>query len=164
MRPFSTSELRLVPAAAALAFAVLLSGCGGGSAGERPVAADRAGDGAAGESGVEGTLTVDGRTFTFTTDMCMTSGEDTLVSGPGKDGDGVPVYVSLDATSSTQGEVRVDLGTDKKFSSSDESLQAGDSFSDISIDAADGNVRVSGDFIDQTGTKIGNGVLAVSCR
>lgn len=159
-----TPAFRLVPAVIALTVAGLLSGCGGGSPGERTVAADRSGDGAAGESGAEGTLDIGGRTFIFTPDMCMASGEDTLVSGPGKDADGAPVYVSLDATSSTQGELRVDLGTDKKFSSSDKSLQAGDSFSDISIEVAEDDVRVSGEFIDQAGTRIGTGVLAVSCR
>lgn len=157
--------LRLMPAVTALALAGLLAGCGGEDSEKQRNSANRTGDrnGATTSSSASGTLEVAGRTITFDTDVCMSSDGETLVSGPGKDSDGTPVYVDLDATSSTHGGISVELGTDKKFSSGDESLQANDSSGDFTVEADGGDVRVKAEFTGDDGTPIGAGVMAVSC-
>lgn len=72
--------------------------------------------------GVSAVLTLTGQSFTFDV-TCLISDDDTLIYGPGRDDDsGEPAYLDLDfyqLEGWTHGEVRIDLGTDQQFVSSD---------------------------------------------
>lgn len=72
--------------------------------------------------GVPAVLTLTGQSFTFDV-TCMISDGDTLIYGPGRDDDsGELAYLDVDLyllDGWTGGEVRIDLGTDQQFVSSD---------------------------------------------
>lgn len=161
MRLTSTRRLRLAALCIVLTAGGLLSGCGGDEE-KAPAPATSAGGGAA-AGGAEGTVEIGERVLTFTTDVCMADGEGALVSGPGQDAGGTPVYVDLDSTASDSGEIRIDLGTDQKFSSSDEALRGGDMTGDFALEMDGDDIRVTAGFIEEDGSDLGPGTLAVTC-
>lgn len=68
-------------------------------------------------------LELTGQSFTFTV-TCMIAEDDLLIFGPGRDDDsGEPAYLSVDIPTvggQKRGEIRIDLGTDQEFVSSDD--------------------------------------------
>lgn len=158
VRPIGATTGLIVAAAA------LLAGCGGDSEEKKSTSSPHNPAGSTAAGGAAGTIEIGDRMITFTTDVCLISGEETLVSGPGKEADSTPVYVDLDATSATEGEVRIDLGTDQKFSSSDEVLRAGNHNGDFAVETSGKEVRVTADFTEGGGTGLGAGTLAVTCN
>ncbi|HRQ01152.1 MAG TPA: hypothetical protein PK781_11975 [Terrimesophilobacter sp.] len=131
-----TVRRSLRAAVAAAALALLLAGCAP-VAGEGPapegssngVPEAPAESGESGESGglpawatTPAQLVMAGQSFSFMT-SCSVGEEDILIHGPGSDDDsGEPAYLSVDFTTvdgSRHGTVRIDLGTDQQFVSSD---------------------------------------------
>lgn len=118
------------------ALVLLLVGCGvvapGGNTGPEPGNSGESGapdavpespspDPTAG-GGVQAVLTLTGQSFTFDV-MCMIADDGTLIYGPGRDDDsGEPAYLNVDLyvlDGWTGGGIRIDLGTDQQFVSSD---------------------------------------------
>ena len=126
-------------AVAAAALALLLAGCGavgppvGGDLQPAPQDPGTGSTEAPEEPGEPGglpawattpaQLVMAGQSFSFMT-SCAVGEEDILIHGPGSDDDsGELAYLSLDFTTldgSRHGEVRIDLGTDQQFVSSDD--------------------------------------------
>lgn len=165
------------PALLALAAsALLLSACGGsGDAGDdRATGGEATGAGSAGgneAAGGEGsrtaTLTMDGQSFTFTLNSCLLSDGDALVSGPGADDSGELAFLDVDYYDTSEvsgGQVRVELGTDQPFSSSDRFYSMGDVSSEgDSIQAEGRELTITAEVLENGDTSLGSGTLRASC-
>ncbi len=162
MTAFRSPATRLLGGALLLAASGLLAGCGDGNSTEKNTSNSK-GASTAVASENKGVVTIDDQAFTFVTDMCMVADGDVLVSGPGTDDGGDPVYVSLDATSSTEGGIDINLGTDDESASSDETLTAGSHGGDFSVETDGSKVTVNGDFAGTDGSPIGAGTMEVTC-
>lgn len=69
------------------------------------------------------TAKIDGTDYTFDLAFCAIGDEDTLAHGPGTSSTGEDAYLDIDFVhldDSWQGEVRIDLGVNTQFSSSDD--------------------------------------------
>lgn len=125
--------------AAALAAVLLLAGCApgevpegqGAQAPETSAAPSTDGDTVnppATPGDHDAVLSMAGQSFTFRPTVCMVTDEDVLVSGPGIDDDSQePAWLDIDLYSEgsfREGGVRIDLGTDQQFSSSDSFFSA----------------------------------------
>lgn len=96
---------------------------GGESAAPTPAETDAAPDAQRGSNGTA-VVSMAGQSFTFDLAMCSFNDEDVLVHGPGSDDDsGDVAYLDIDLSrvdSFLNGELRIDLGVDERFASSDE--------------------------------------------
>lgn len=161
------------------ALVLLLAGCGvvapptgaGTDPGTAPGSSDENGDtgGTAPDSaggGVPAVLTLTGQSFTFDV-TCMISDGDTLIYGPGRDDDsGEPAYLDVDLylmDGWTGGEVRIDLGTDQQFESSDNiyTSQIGPDH-EYGIMYDPGRTTIEGQYA-ANGGPIGPGTLVAEC-
>ncbi|WP_168625640.1 hypothetical protein [Cryobacterium sp. BB307] len=162
---------------------LILSGCASDAA-TPPTGQDSTGDAAASEAetnasgsgstnagGATATAAVDAKTFTFAPTLCAIDADDVLVRGPGKDDStGEPVFLDIDLTNLSDaafGGVRIELGTDQPFDTSDEFFVAHiTEDEDFSLDARAGNpssMDFSADFRHATGTSAGHGAVEVRC-
>lgn len=136
------------------------TGTSGAGAADAADTADAAADPAS--DGAEGTVEIGPLSATFVARVCTADGSDILVSGPGSAADGTPVYVDLDATGPTDGEIRVKVGTDEPFTTGDQELVASNYVGafDLTLDGA--TVAVEGEFTDDAGFTQ-TGTMEVSC-
>lgn len=165
MRLSPIFSMRHLVAALALSCTFALSGCGDDAKNEpKADAGDKAAksDDSAGAS--SGSIQIGDRTIAFTPQMCSSYGEETLISGPGKDADGTPVWVDLDSMSASTGELRVDIGSDKKFSSSDDIIRAAPDTGDFSVAPNSDGFIVKGVFKDGNNAAVGAGTMVVLCK
>lgn len=134
MRP--AAALGLVP----LAF--LIFGCGDdGDAApvtETPAVADAedesavpAGDDAGAADGGSGVVATDEGDYSFAPTTCVVYEGEVEVGGPGTAPDGTPVFVTMSAGEG-YANLRIDIGVDDEFSSSDDILISGDLDLDLS--------------------------------
>lgn len=120
--------------AVALAAVIALTGCA--TAPVSPAAEDRDANGAQPSETTQGApsgaqqgtaqIRAGDQDFTFELALCAITSEDVLVHGPGRnDATAEPAYLSIDfftMSSELAGELRIDLGTDQQFDSSDDIL------------------------------------------
>lgn len=114
------------------------------------------------------TFTMAGRSFTFSPTMCLVTDEDVLVSGPGIDDDSKePAHFDVDLYADgalRAGGVRIDLGTDKPRSSSDDFYAASiGSGEDYMILDEDGTFVLEASFRARGGEPIGTGEFRIDC-
>ncbi|NLA64353.1 MAG: hypothetical protein GX862_00130 [Leucobacter sp.] len=168
---------------AASACALLFTGCQGAGPSAGPAGGEPEGAGsesAAAEQQVPAeetasgrytaTLSAGDREFTFAPSTCIINDEDVVVSGPGADdATGEPAFLSIDlytATEPYQGEVRVDLGTDQEFESSDDLIVAfiGSEHGSQYVRASnDSMVLTVGEFRDGNAGTLGSGRVIFNC-
>lgn len=123
--------------------------------------------GAAGTGGI--TISMAGQSFSFDADLCLITEEDLLVGGPGRDDDSrEPAYLDIDLTTVSglkTGEVRITLGTDQRFVSTDEDLIAfvGEGYEYLLMHH-DNGFQLEGEFRSSTTSMlIGPGTVMVDC-
>lgn len=124
-----------------------------------------------GDAAAEGsaTITLAGQSFTFTPSTCIIDAADAVVSGPGADDDsGDPARLDIDVyglDSEAGGEVRITLGTDQPFVTTDDFLVAfvGDPH-DYVIGAGSGWLQIDGTFRANGETPLGPGTVVVDCN
>lgn len=115
------------------------------------------------------TISMAGQSFSFDADRCLITEEDLLVGGPGRDDDSQePAYLDIDLTTVSglkAGEVRITLGTDQQFVSTDEDLVAfvGEGYEYLLMHY-DNGFQLEGEFrSSSTSTPIGPGTVMVDC-
>lgn len=138
-----------------------------------PTQPDNPGTGQQGSSSAgEASLTISGDTFTFNIDTCIIQDEDVVIFGPGAhDATGMEAHIEIDFLlfdGEWEGAVRVELGTTARFESTDMFY-----FFDSAWNNTEAMVAVipvmkmfeaHGVYFEQSGTRLGNGVLVVDCN
>ncbi len=113
------------------------------------------------------TVTLEGESFTFSPSTCLITEDDILVEAGGKnDATGDPAFLSIDFNLSPQlnGEVKVSLGTDNPFESTDDYYKAFFGEGDQEkIDAAFPQATLAGTFLEPSGEEMGEGTVNVLC-
>lgn len=147
------------------------SGSDEAGADENDVGVDVGGDsGAADVTGGTAGLVVGGTTFDFRIAHCLISDEDILADGPGNTttADGTPAYFDIDLVQyegDWMGEVRVDLGAQSQFESTDDiyTLTFGSS-ENASIEIDGKQVNFHGDYLTPAGATRESGTMSIYCE
>lgn len=113
------------------------------------------------------TATLEGESFTFSPSTCMITQEDILVEAGGKNEEtGDPAFLSIDMNlgDQTTGEIRIELGTDNPFESTDDFYTAffGDGY-EGTIDAKFPQASFTGIFHVSGGDVLSTGDVEVTC-
>jgi hypothetical protein len=133
LTPTSSSTRQRIGLSLAAVFCsipLLLTGCATGGAGGGPSpsnstpGAEQPG-GISGSDNSRGTATakIDGIDFAFELAFCAVTEDDTLIHGPGTSSTGEVAYLDIDfqyINGNWDGEVRIELGIDTQFASSDD--------------------------------------------
>lgn len=182
-----THSFRNMSLGAVAAIALLLSACAsepGSSLGdenssnstEAPSAeppqttAESDNEGTAATGKFTATVSVGERNYSFEPTNCLVNDEDAVVSGPGADAvSGELAYLSIDlftASEPYEGEVRIDLGTDQAFESSDDIIAAfiGAEHGSMYVRTADDAMLLTvQNFHDGNGDSLGPGRVMFNC-
>lgn len=150
---------------------LLTSACGSDGAAvddAKGAAKDTAKKASSGAATVNGsaTVVVDGRTFEFALSSCtFQAGEDLLFSGPGKEqGGSEPSFLDADLTmyeGKFTGGVRIDLGVDEPFKSSDSFIATSDS--DPVVKTSAEGVVITAPAYEDTGKQLGEAEVRTDC-
>ena len=153
-------------AAGGLVAVMVLSACGAESdptSVEEPTATHENSDDTGGADGTDGTteaaqlaprgtVAVGDRSFTFDPRTCWVRPDDSEINGPGREEGGDVVHVDLSGDGPGEGAVRIDLGTDQPFESSERTITADRYVSEPLAFTIDGlSVTASGLFLDEHG-------------
>lgn len=106
--------------------------------------------------------------FDFSPVFCMLGDEDILAHGPGRNTETQQVaYLDVDITtidSHKYGEVRIDLGVEEQFSSSDEFIVSFINSEENYLIAYEGNqVQITSVFYQEDTASLGEGTLVINC-
>ncbi len=163
-------RLRLLTLSA-LSVPLLLIGCGGddgatGPPGSAPDEAEPAssaavdppdGGEASSAGGRQGQVTTDEGVYSFEASTCLVDDVEGEINGPGMGPDGEPVYVDL-GFGEGYAALRIDLGTDDQFASSDEIVNI-----ELDVEVAGSTVTGTGDASDEMGAPLGTASVEVDC-